>query len=431
METITVKRGDTTYLLLNLSTERATEFRNDSLKLAEYFTACIQTESNICIRDIDGNSSSVSSDESRLFGKKFFFLCGPPNFVYAVKFDKHEWHYFDVLDSIIARHRSLPSSVNSLIGGLSKVKSVSVNLNDDQSKNYFYDGKFVFEDKELMTFMDLGDNQPQEYNKLKPSELKSTHLVFISGETNPLLFINQFEKCIDVKADKDKMYNIRHFVDESHRAEFSRLFFTSDWQSVKSAFIQIYSLSFVVNKKREMCIDFDESSSLRSFMERKLTSLSKFTTLPFLNQVEIALNDLPIEISNLFIVNEKMTSKKSQILDFCDTIEEIVETWRKTVKVGDNVDETEQESNRTENQTEPVNRMEVFHFTSSEPSRGVGRGAKARGGRGGYGQTANGGIKKRGRPPKKLATVVEDDGDLSDFLNQIDNTSRSSWSDAQ
>lgn len=67
--------------------------------------------------------------------------------------------------------------------------------------------------------MELGDCQPSEYNTLKPSELKSTDLVFASGETNPLLFLNQFEKCIDVKSDKDKMYIIQHFVDESHKGK--------------------------------------------------------------------------------------------------------------------------------------------------------------------------------------------------------------------
>lgn len=67
--------------------------------------------------------------------------------------------------------------------------------------------------------MELGACQPAEYNTLKPSELKSTDLVFASGATNPLLFLNQFEKCIDVKSDKDKKYNIGHFVDECHKGK--------------------------------------------------------------------------------------------------------------------------------------------------------------------------------------------------------------------
>ncbi|KAJ6648118.1 hypothetical protein Bhyg_03343 [Pseudolycoriella hygida] len=108
---------------------------------------------------------------------------------------------FDVRTSNIAQHRSLPTSMNSL----AKVKSVNLNLNDEQSRNYFEDGKFVFEDKQLMTYMDLGDSQPSDYITLKPSELMSTHLIFVSGETNPLLFINNFEKCIDIKTEKDKM----------------------------------------------------------------------------------------------------------------------------------------------------------------------------------------------------------------------------------
>lgn len=43
--------------------------------------------------------------------------------------------------------------------------------------------------------------------------------------------------------------------------------------------------------------------------------------MPFVNQVEMALNDLPVEISSLFITNEKMTDK-AEILDFCDSIQD-------------------------------------------------------------------------------------------------------------
>lgn len=187
-----------------------------------------------------------------------------------------------------------------------------------------------------------------------------------------------------------------------------------------------------------MEIDFEESSTLRSFMERKLISLSKFTTLPFLNQMEIALNDLPIQISSLFILNEKMTCKKSEILDFCDSIEEFVSTLREKAKVGESVDENEQNPNHTEKQTDhPENRMEVFNFIPEydpESSHRRGR-ARGRGGSRGRGGRAEGTIKKRGRPSKKSKTIIEEneDDECSDynFLNQIDNTSRSSWSDAQ
>lgn len=53
-------------------------------------------------------------------------------------------------------------------------------------------------------------------SKSKSSTKSTTRLMFISGETNPLLFLNEFEKCCDLKTDKDKMYKIRHFVDEGH-----------------------------------------------------------------------------------------------------------------------------------------------------------------------------------------------------------------------
>lgn len=44
-------------------------------------------------------------------------------------------------------------------------------------------------------------------------------LTFISGESNPLLFLAEFENCQDVKADHDKTYKIRHFVDDEHKSK--------------------------------------------------------------------------------------------------------------------------------------------------------------------------------------------------------------------
>lgn len=56
-----------------------------------------------------------------------------------------------------------------------------------------------------------------EIGKTKPIEKSTRRLVFISGETNPLFFLNGFEKCVDLKSDSDKMYRIMHFVDECHK----------------------------------------------------------------------------------------------------------------------------------------------------------------------------------------------------------------------
>lgn len=89
---------------------------------------------------------------------------------------------------------------------------------------------------------------------------------------------------------------------------------------------------FAENKKRELQIDFNTASSLRTFVERKLESFAKFTTLPFLNQMEMVLNDLPAEISTLFITNEMLTDNKNEILVFCDSIQELIETIRGTTE---------------------------------------------------------------------------------------------------
>lgn len=52
----------------------------------------------------------------------------------------------------------------------------------------------------------------------KSSKGKTTdNLAFICGQTNPLLFVSEFEKCSDVKTDKDKMFKLRKFVNDSHR----------------------------------------------------------------------------------------------------------------------------------------------------------------------------------------------------------------------
>lgn len=113
---------------------------------------------------------------------------------------------------------------------------------------------------------------------------------------------------------------------------------------VRSTFLKIYSTSFAQNKKRGLQINFDEETGLRSFVERKLESLSTFTTLPLINQMEMVMNDLPIEISTLFITNEKMTSNKAEILNFCDTVCDLADTMR---------EETESSTRNTDDFIEP------------------------------------------------------------------------------
>lgn len=179
---------------------------------------------------------------------------------------------------------------------------------------------------------------------------------------------------------------------------------------MKSSFLKLYTLPFVANKKRELNINFDESESLRSFFERKLSSLSRFTTLPFINQVEIAMNDLPSEVSSLLILEGKMTGDKTEILDYCDSIQNLVEHVCKST-------ERSNESDREPNQQSDQMRMEIFNFvpedetseveqmlTDSPESDNVrgGVGGKVRGNASGgtVRGVATGGFKKRGRPKK-------------------------------
>lgn len=203
----------------------------------------------------------------------------------------------------------------------------------------------------------------------------------------------------------------------------------------------MYSLSFSENKKSELQIDFNGASSLRSFVERKLTSFDKFTTLPFINQIEMVMNDLPVQISSLFLTNEMMTGNKNDILCFCDSIQELVGTMTNTE--GPSANDNDQ-SNQASN--EPSYQMEVFEYDSglkigpsqSESmsvrgrSKRVARGGARGGATGGIVQEnsdSSGGIVKRGRPHKKLKTIPENtDSSNFDFMNQMSNTSRSSWS---
>lgn len=131
----------------------------------------------------------------------------------------------------------------------------------------------------------------------------------------------------------------------------------------------------------------------------------------------MVMNDLPVQISSLFILKEKMTGNKTEILNFCDSIQDLVETNRPNEA---EIQESEQPSARME--------MESFDFTPEEesmspkPIRGRGRGRRA---------SVRGGM-VRGRPTKKLKKVMEDNNesrDSYDFLDQMDITSRSSWSE--
>lgn len=168
-----------------------------------------------------------------------------------------------------------------------------------------------------------------------------------------------------------------------------------------------------------MQIDYKTATSLRSFFEQKLKSLAKFTTLPFINQVEMVLTDLPVEISTLFITNEKMTGDKESILEFCDSIHEFVDTMKEAQP-----QPVEDLSNESSNEPEPLKRLEVFHFNAnfenSLPSNANQPGS-------------SGGVRRKAiaiqRPSKKLKSIQESDASSDyDFMAEVDASSRSSWS---
>lgn len=94
------------------------------------------------------------NSNARSANMKFSFLCGHfsnKNFIYAIKCGKHPWHYFEMKDSASSQHGSLPASIDVLIRGMDKPTPINVNLNEEQTRNYYVDGKFIFNNKELKT----------------------------------------------------------------------------------------------------------------------------------------------------------------------------------------------------------------------------------------------------------------------------------------
>lgn len=149
--------------------------------------------------------------------------------------------------------------------------------------------------------------------------------MFQAGKTNPANFLKMFEKCSDIKSEKDKLYKLRNFVNENDKPEFSKLFFGSDWQAAKSTFLQKYSMKYTQNKQKDLDFNYENESSLRSFVARKMDALSTYTTLSVENQIEVILLELPNSIANCFIVEDKLNSTKEEILQFCDVIQEFIE----------------------------------------------------------------------------------------------------------
>lgn len=216
--------------------------------------------------------------------------------------------------------------------------------------------------------------------------------------------------------------------------------YSGDWITVKSAFLKLYTLPFVENKKKALDIDFDESETLRSFFERKLFSLSKFTTLTFVNQVEIIINTY---LQKLQVCSSHFAILFKVSLSICTYVYKPTE---------DHSNQCDQEPNQQSQM-----RMEIFNFEpeeetsevesmlvdSSKSTSGRGRGRGKTVARGSGKGSASGKIVKRGRSKnetllsndynivhKKLKSITEDE-ESSDynFVEEVSNSSQSTWSE--
>lgn len=64
---------------------------------------------------------------------------------------------------------------------------------------------------------------------------------------------------------------------------------------------------------------FEKSSDLKSEKD-------KLYKLSVENQLEVVLSELPNQIANVFIVEDKLNCTRDEILDFCDVIQEFCES---------------------------------------------------------------------------------------------------------
>lgn len=205
---------------------------------------------------------------------------------------------------------------------------------------------------------------------------------------------------MDVQTDKDKLFKIRNFVlPVGEKSEFSKFFFKGDWPTAKFNFIKKNALSFTVNKKRDLSFGFNKETGLRSFVHRKIKAMTMYTSLSLENQLEMILIELPDEISNQFIVQDKLHCKKEEILEFCDSIQEFVEgsTARNiTSTVPDAKDITMQD-------------LEIFNYDPDESEVSTVRSKRKPSTRG-----KAKGLRPVGRP-RKLLRRVSEDSEISEF----------------
>lgn len=247
-------------------------------------------------------------------------------------------------------------------------------------------------------------DQPNCTRKIRSKS--SDNLVFAVGKTNPLIFLNEFEKCDDTKTEKDKLFKIRNFVSEQDKTDFSTLYFKGDWPKARSNFLNKYSLPFTVNKKKDLSFTFREETSLRSFVDRKIKAMSTYTTLTLENQLEMILLELPNEVSNLFIINDKLKCKKQEILEFCEAIQEFVE------------DQSDGSVTPTGHSTSDaqdivVQDLEIFNYEPDESEVDSVRGQQNR-----YTRGKAKGTRPVGRPRKILRNIsVDSERSESDFID--------------
>lgn len=88
--------------------------------------------------------------------RKASFLCGRfegINFIYAIKSNNSEWHYFEEDDAVSSQHGLLSSGLEDHISSLNGVKSINVKLSQDRFDKYYdqESGTFKFNGKTLNT----------------------------------------------------------------------------------------------------------------------------------------------------------------------------------------------------------------------------------------------------------------------------------------
>lgn len=237
-------------------------------------------------------------------------------------------------------------------------------------------------------------------------------MVFRHGQTNPAIFLKSFENCSDVKSDKDKLYKLRNFVKENDKPEFSKLFFASDWQAARRAFLQKYSMEYTQNKKKDLDISYENEPSLRSFVSKKMVGLSTYTTLSVENQIEVILSELPNSIANSFIVEDKLNSTMEEILEYCDVIQEFIEDVNMEAEA---VRSTPTNNHDTDSSmpSSVVSELEIFTFQAGvESSSDTGSTSTNSSGHVGRGKIKK--LSRGGRPAKIPKTISEGSESSSD-----------------